>query len=64
MDSEVLWLCEPAVSASVCLEVVCVNVAPGGTHPPPPGRLGLLLALPPPEPPAGLGGHLGGEEKQ
>lgn len=64
MGSGVQWRCEPAASASVCREAVCVHVSPGETHPSPPGRQVALLALPPPEPPAGLGGRLGGENKR
>lgn len=63
VGSGVRWRCEPAASASVCQEVVRVHVAPGVTHPRPPGRQVVLLPPPPPEPPAGLGGRLGGENK-
>ena len=62
MGSEILWRCEPAASASVCREVVRARAAPGATHPRPPGKQVVLLARPPPEPPAGLGGRLGGED--
>lgn len=63
MGSEVRWRCEPAESASVCQEAGRAHVAPGGTHLSPAGRQVVLLAPPPPEPPAGLGGRLGGENK-
>lgn len=56
------------MSASVCQEtegcvLLCLHVASGATHPPPPGTQVVLLALTPPEPPVGLGGRLGGENK-
>lgn len=52
------WRCVPTVSASECREAARVCFAPGVTHPCPPGRQVVLLALPPPGPPAGQEGHL------
>lgn len=43
--------------------LVCVRAAPGVTRTPPLGRQVALSALPPLEPPAGLGGRLGGEDQ-
>lgn len=64
VGSGVRWRCAPAASASVCQEAARVHVSPGATHPRPPGRRAAPSARPPPEPPAGPGGRLGGENKK
>lgn len=56
------------MSASVCREAVgCVllnvHVAPGVTHPSPPGKQVMLFALLPPGPPVGLAGRLVRDDK-
>lgn len=51
----------PTVSASECREAAHLRSALGATHPCLPGRQVVLLALPPPGPPAGQEGHLENE---